>query len=92
MHLKDEQMIKTLNKKGIVKLFPIQYETFGLIYKGEDVVAKDRTGSGKTLAFALPIITRMREQSKFKGLHSPKFLIVLPTRYTQTYAESSQFR
>lgn len=91
-NIKDEQMIKTLNKKGIVKLFPIQYETFQLIYKGEDVVAKDRTGSGKTLAFALPIITRMREQSKFKGIHSPKFLIVLPTRYDLTYSGSSPFR
>ena len=73
-------MIKTLNKKGITKLFPIQYETFGPIHKGEDVVAKDRTGSGKTMAFSLPIIVRMREQSKFKGTHTPKFLIVLPTR------------
>jgi ATP-dependent RNA helicase DDX21 len=53
-------MIKILNKKGISKLFPIQYETFNLICKGEDVVAKDRTGSGKTLAFALPSIIRMR--------------------------------
>jgi ATP-dependent RNA helicase DDX21 len=53
-------MIKILNKKGISKLFPIQYETFNLICKGEDIVAKDRTGSGKTLAFALPSIIRMR--------------------------------
>jgi superfamily II DNA/RNA helicase len=73
-------MIKILNKKGINKLFPIQYETYNLIYKEEDVVAKDRTGSGKTLAFSLPIIMRMREKLKFKGNHNPKFLIVLPTR------------
>lgn len=53
-------MISILNKKGIVRLLPIQYSTFDLIYKGEDVVAKDRTGSGKTLAFTLPIIMRMR--------------------------------
>lgn len=73
-------MINILSKKGITKLFPIQYETFLLIQNGEDVVAKDRTGSGKTLAFALPTIIRMRNQSKFKGNHCPKFLIVLPTR------------
>lgn len=73
-------MVKILQKKGISKLFPIQYETFNLIQKGQDVVAKDRTGSGKTLAFALPTILRMRQQSKFKGTHNPKFLIVLPTR------------
>jgi ATP-dependent RNA helicase DDX21 len=75
-------MIKILNKRGITQLFPIQYETFNIIHKGEDVIAKDRTGSGKTFAFALPMIVRMREQQKFKGSHYPKFLIVLPTRYT----------
>ena len=79
-YVKDEQMRKILNKKGIIKLFPIQYENYNLIYKGEDIVAKDRTGSGKTLAFALPMIIRMREQNKFKGSHNPKFLIILPTR------------
>lgn len=81
-------MIKILQKKGISKLFPIQFETFDLIHKGEDIVARDRTGSGKTLAFALPIIVRMRQLSKFKGVHSPKFLIVLPTRYFNFYSES----
>jgi ATP-dependent RNA helicase DDX21 len=80
--VKDDAMITILQKKGIAKLFPIQYETFDIISKGEDVVAKDRTGSGKTLAFTLPIITSMRSQSKFKGNHSPKFLVVLPTRYS----------
>lgn len=35
---------------------PIQYETFDLIFNGEDIVAKDRTGSGKTIAFSLPVV------------------------------------
>lgn len=87
LYVKDENMVKILNKKGITKLFPIQYETFDFIAKGEDVVAKDRTGSGKTLAFALPVITKMRLQSKFKGSHTnTKFLIVLPTRYINLYS------
>lgn len=73
-------MIEVLNKKGIKKLLPIQQETYHLIYKGEDIVAKDRTGSGKTIAFALPTIMKMRAQIKFKAPHKPKFLIVLPTR------------
>lgn len=72
-------MIRALRKKGINKLFPIQYETFNIIRDGLDVVAKDRTGSGKTLAFALPRIVRMREEKKFSD-HRIKFLIVLPTR------------
>ena len=59
-YVKDEAMIKVLHKKGIEKLFPIQYETFDIIHKGSDIVAKDRTGSGKTIAFALPMIIRLR--------------------------------
>jgi ATP-dependent RNA helicase DeaD len=55
-------MLEILKNKNIVKLLPIQSETFPIIYKGEDIVAKDRTGSGKTLAYTLPIITRMRER------------------------------
>lgn len=87
-YIKDEAMITILQKKGIRKLFPIQYETYDMISKGEDVVAKDRTGSGKTLAFSLPIIMKMRNMSKLKGNHSPKFLIVLPTRYFYLHAGS----
>ena len=79
-YIKDDAMVTILHKRGITSLFPIQYETFHAISKGEDIVAKDRTGSGKTLAFALPTITRMRSMSKFKANHNPKFLIILPTR------------
>lgn len=81
LYIKDEEMIRILNRKGITQLLPVQHETFNLIYKGEDVIAKDRTGSGKTLAFAMPIIMRMREQRRFEGEPCPRFLIVLPTRY-----------
>lgn len=85
-YIKDETMLKILAQKGINKLFPIQYETFDYILNGEDLVAKDRTGSGKTLAFSLPVITRMRKQSMFSGYPFPKFLIMLPTRYSNQYS------
>lgn len=73
-------MIKLLNEKKIERFFPVQYETFDHIYKGKDVIARDRTGSGKTIAFSLPIIERFREEKVFKKSAKPKFLIVLPTR------------
>ena len=79
-YIKDPDMISVLNKKGITKLFPIQYETFHHIYEGKDIMAKDRTGSGKTMAFSLPMICRMREKGLFKSPHTTKMLIVLPTR------------
>lgn len=50
-----------MNRKGIKYFFPIQYETFKIIYDGKDLIARDRTGSGKTLAFSLPIIERFRQ-------------------------------
>jgi superfamily II DNA/RNA helicase len=49
-------MIQILKDKGVKRFFPIQYETFDIIFKGKDLIARDRTGSGKTLAFSLPVI------------------------------------
>jgi ATP-dependent RNA helicase DDX21 len=54
-------MIDLLEKKGVKSLFPIQYQTYDLIFNGKDVKAKDKTGSGKTLAFSLPIIEKFRK-------------------------------
>jgi superfamily II DNA/RNA helicase len=51
-YIKNEKTIE----KGIVAFFPIQYETYDIIYNEKDLIARDRTGSGKTLAFSLPII------------------------------------
>ena len=68
-----------MNKKGIKFFFPVQYNTFDTIYKGKDLIARDRTGSGKTMAFSLPIIERFRDEDAFAKART-KFLIVLPTR------------
>jgi superfamily II DNA/RNA helicase len=57
----------------------VQYNTFDLIYKGRDLIARDRTGSGKTMAFSLPIIERFRDEGLFEKSRT-KFLIVLPAR------------
>lgn len=59
-YIKDAKMINLLNNKGIIRLLPVQYQTFPLIYKGMDIIAKDRTGSGKTLAFTIPVVQKMR--------------------------------
>lgn len=73
-------MIQVLKDKGIKRLFPIQYDTFEYIFKGRDLIARDRTGSGKTLAFSLPVIERFRKEDAFRDGGKVKFLIVLPTR------------
>ena len=64
-YVSDPRVLSVLANKGIQQLFPIQYKTYNLLHRGEDLVARDRTGSGKTIAFSLPIINRMREQKKF---------------------------
>lgn len=73
-------MIQVLKDKGIKRFFPIQYDTFEYIYKGRDLIARDRTGSGKTLAFSLPVIEKFRKDDAFRDGGKVKFLIVLPTR------------
>jgi len=60
--IKNEKMIQVLKEKGINSFFPIQYETFDAIFKGRDLIARDRTGSGKTMAFSLPVIERFRKE------------------------------
>lgn len=49
-------MLKLLKNKGVKCLFPVQYKTYEIINRGEDIMVRDKTGSGKTLAFALPVI------------------------------------
>lgn len=48
--------MKTLEKRGITALFPIQKHVFEPAMAGRDLIGRARTGSGKTLAFALPVI------------------------------------
>lgn len=73
-------MIQILQEKGIKRFFPVQYETFEHIFKGKDLIARDRTGSGKTIAFSLPVIERFRKEDAFRDGGKVKFLIVVPTR------------
>jgi superfamily II DNA/RNA helicase len=73
-------MIQVLQEKGIKRFFPVQYETFDHIFKGKDLIARDRTGSGKTIAFSLPVIERFRKEDAFRDGGKVKFLIVVPTR------------
>lgn len=70
-----EDIIKILNKSGIVSPTPIQEESIGLIKNGKDVIAEAQTGTGKTLAFLLPIIENISPDK-----NHVQALIVSPTR------------
>ena len=82
-YITNEKSIEVLKKAGIEYLFPIQSNCYKHIFKGKDLIGKDRTGSGKTLAFAIPIIERLRKKGVFNTLQKnqkPYALILLPTR------------
>lgn len=77
--------IDTLLKHNIKELFPIQQETYDLVYDGKDIMGRDITGSGKTLAYALPLIERFRqekilESGKTSTARGPLVIVVVPTR------------
>lgn len=48
------------------------------MFKGKDLIAKDRTGSGKTIAYSLPVLEKLRLENSLENV--PKFLIICPTR------------
>jgi len=76
-----ETLLDTLKHHEIVKLFPIQAQTFDLIYEGMDIIGKAYTGSGKTLAFVLPVIaTLMNKKLRAKPGDGCSVLCLAPTR------------
>jgi ATP-dependent RNA helicase DDX21 len=42
-----EATVEALKRRGIERFFPIQEQTFDLIYDKHDVVGRARTGTGK---------------------------------------------
>ncbi|ESO84752.1 hypothetical protein LOTGIDRAFT_221850 [Lottia gigantea] len=73
--------VKKLQKNGITYLFPVQSETFDIVYSGSDIITQARTGTGKTLAFSLPIIEKLQlDKSPPQRGRPPKVLVMAPTR------------
>ena len=82
---------KTLKKRGVKHLFPIQYLTFNHVYDGKDLIGQARTGTGKTLSFVLPLLERLTEENSLskKFGRVPAVLVLAPTRElaNQVYEE-----
>ncbi len=62
-----EKTVEILKKRGFTQLFPIQYNTFKVIYNGSDMVGRDQTGSGKTVAYILPTVEKIRSLNLFSS-------------------------
>lgn len=72
----DERVLKALAENKFEKPFPIQEATIPLIMQGNDIIGQAHTGTGKTAAFALPLLTKIRNNSN----RSVQAVVLVPTR------------
>lgn len=67
---------KAVDELGFEAPTPIQQKSFGVIASGRDMMGIAQTGTGKTFAYLLPLL----KNYKFTPTHTPKILILVPTR------------
>ncbi len=67
---------KALDELGFTAPTPIQQRAFPVIASGRDMMGIAQTGTGKTFAYLLPLL----KQYKFTPTHTPKIVILVPTR------------
>uniref|UniRef100_A0A8C2YJ87 RNA helicase n=1 Tax=Chinchilla lanigera TaxID=34839 RepID=A0A8C2YJ87_CHILA len=83
----DNELEETLTCKekeerlGATYFFPIQVKNFGPVHEGKDLIAQAQTGTGKAFSFDISLIERLqRNQETIFKSHSPKVLVLAPTR------------
>jgi ATP-dependent RNA helicase RhlE len=67
---------KAIDELGFTTPTPIQEKSFSVIMSGRDMMGIAQTGTGKTFAYLLPLL----KQYKFVTSHTPKIVILVPTR------------
>ena len=67
---------KAVDELGFTHPTPIQERAFPVISSGRDMMGIAQTGTGKTFAYLLPLL----KQYKFTPTHTPKIVILVPTR------------
>jgi ATP-dependent RNA helicase RhlE len=75
-----EPLRRALAADNYIQPTPIQAQAIPLILAGRDVLGIAQTGTGKTAAFGLPLLQRLAEQRVTAVPHSPRALILAPTR------------
>lgn len=71
---------------GFVNPSPIQVEAIPVILAGSDVIGQAQTGTGKTAAFALPALSRL------KNNRTVEILVLTPTRELACQVSDEMFR
>ncbi|CAL4928185.1 unnamed protein product [Urochloa decumbens] len=78
-----DELVATLEKRGITHLFPIQRAVLIPALEGRDLIARAKTGTGKTLAFGIPMIKQLMEEDGVRITRRgriPRVLVLAPTR------------
>ncbi|XP_078444550.1 DEAD box RNA helicase (RH3) isoform X2 [Wolffia australiana] len=80
-----QQLVDSLHKRGINRLFPIQRAVLEPALEGRDIIARAKTGTGKTLAFGIPIIKKLtldEDGGSFsrRSKRVARLLVLAPTR------------
>jgi len=74
-----QAILTQLEKLHFVRPTDIQYKSIPPILAGENVMAIAQTGTGKTAAFAIPVLQRLNDRSKYTK-NDPRCLVLVPTR------------
>ncbi|MGF1664480.1 MAG: DEAD/DEAH box helicase [Kineosporiaceae bacterium] len=74
-----EDLVVTLERRGIRVPSPIQARTLPDALAGRDVLGRARTGSGKTLAFGVPMLALLARGPRARATR-PTGLVLVPTR------------
>ena len=72
-------IIRSVNKLGYLKPFPIQEQAVPVILQGKDLMGIAQTGSGKTACFVMPILEKL-QNAEAKKDRNVQVLILVPTR------------
>ncbi|HYO98110.1 MAG TPA: ATP-dependent RNA helicase DbpA [Polyangiaceae bacterium] len=68
-------LLEVVAELGLQRLTPIQAQSIPVLLSGSDLIGQSQTGSGKTLAFALPMLEKLRLDTREVGA-----LVLCPTR------------
>ena len=77
------EVVRGTQAMGFTEPTPIQLRAFPIILEGKDLIGTAQTGTGKTAAFALPILTLLAKNGKFRCL------VLEPTRELAAQVETA---
>lgn len=74
------KVLEGIRAAGFSECTPVQEQTLPRALKGRDIAAQAQTGTGKTASFLIAIFSRMLKRRTQQVGHSPRALIIAPTR------------